>query len=63
MMIIEYTISINKFYCLSGIGEPPICMAVVVAFALREAIVAARLESRIPTTQWYQEGNCNTFSI
>ncbi|XP_050550274.1 uncharacterized protein LOC118267951 [Spodoptera frugiperda] len=37
------------------IGEPPICMAVVVAFALREAIVAARLESGIPTTQWYQE--------
>ncbi|KAJ8719321.1 hypothetical protein PYW08_011496 [Mythimna loreyi] len=37
------------------IGEPPICMAVVVAFAMREAIVAARLESGIPTTQWYQE--------
>ncbi|KAH9639155.1 hypothetical protein HF086_018223 [Spodoptera exigua] len=37
------------------IGEPPICMAVVVAFALREAIVAARLEAGIPTTQWYQE--------
>ncbi|XP_047028407.1 xanthine dehydrogenase-like [Helicoverpa zea] len=37
------------------IGEPPMCMSVVVAFALREAIVAARLESGIPTTQWYQE--------
>ncbi|KAJ8719322.1 hypothetical protein PYW08_011497 [Mythimna loreyi] len=37
------------------IGEPPICMAVVVAFAMREAIVAARLESGVPTTQWYQE--------
>nr|XP_049700113.1 uncharacterized protein LOC110380991 isoform X1 [Helicoverpa armigera] len=37
------------------IGEPPICMAVVVAFALREAITAARLESGIPTTQWFQE--------
>uniref|UniRef100_A0A2H1V630 SFRICE_013638 n=1 Tax=Spodoptera frugiperda TaxID=7108 RepID=A0A2H1V630_SPOFR len=37
------------------VGEPPICMAVVVAFALREAIVAARLESGIPTTQWFRE--------
>lgn len=32
-------------------------MAVVIALALREAIVAARLDSGIPTTEWYQEGN------
>ncbi|KAF9416490.1 hypothetical protein HW555_006157 [Spodoptera exigua] len=44
------------------IGEPPICMAVVVAFALREAIVAARLEAGIPTTQWYQEVGCEVSS-
>ncbi|KAJ8719954.1 hypothetical protein PYW07_011997 [Mythimna separata] len=37
------------------IGEPPMCMGVAVAFAMREAIVAARLESGVPTTQWYQE--------
>ncbi|CAB3227927.1 unnamed protein product [Arctia plantaginis] len=39
-----------------SIGEPPICMAVVIAFALREAVVAARLDAGIPTTQWYPEG-------
>ncbi|XP_022827043.1 xanthine dehydrogenase-like [Spodoptera litura] len=38
-----------------NIGEPPICMAVVVALALREAIVAARLESGIPSTKWFRE--------
>ncbi|KAJ2948179.1 hypothetical protein O0L34_g9987 [Tuta absoluta] len=33
-------------------GEPPMCMSVVVAFALREAFTAARLETGIPTTNW-----------
>ncbi|KAJ8719323.1 hypothetical protein PYW08_011498 [Mythimna loreyi] len=37
------------------IGEPPICMAVVVALALREAITAARVDSGIPKTQWFPE--------
>ncbi|KAJ8719329.1 hypothetical protein PYW08_011504 [Mythimna loreyi] len=36
-----------------GVGEPPSCLAVVVPFALREAIVHARQESGIPTTEWF----------
>ena len=55
--------AINKlhiFLWYTGIGEPPMCMSVAVALALREAIVAARLESGIPTTKWYQEGNDKT---
>nr|QIJ45705.1 aldehyde oxidase [Glyphodes pyloalis] len=35
-------------------GEPPICMSVVVPFAIREAITAARKDTGIPTTQWFQ---------
>ncbi|KAJ8719963.1 hypothetical protein PYW07_012006 [Mythimna separata] len=35
-----------------GTGEPATCATVVVAFAIREAIVQARQESGIPTTQW-----------
>ncbi|XP_052737986.1 uncharacterized protein LOC112054963 isoform X1 [Bicyclus anynana] len=35
-------------------GEPATCMGISVAFALREAISLARLESGIPTTQWFQ---------
>ncbi|XP_069360142.1 uncharacterized protein [Maniola hyperantus] len=35
-------------------GEPATCMGIVIAFALREAISLARLESGIPTTQWFQ---------
>ncbi|KAI5646512.1 molybdopterin-binding domain of aldehyde dehydrogenase domain-containing protein [Phthorimaea operculella] len=33
-------------------GEPPMCMSVVVAFALREAFTAARVETGIPATNW-----------
>ncbi|KAJ2948180.1 hypothetical protein O0L34_g9988 [Tuta absoluta] len=33
-------------------GEPPMCMSVVVTFALRDAFTAARLETGIPTTNW-----------
>ncbi|KAJ8719962.1 hypothetical protein PYW07_012005 [Mythimna separata] len=36
-----------------GVGEPPSCLAVAVPFALREAIVHARQESGIPTTEWF----------
>ncbi|CAG4933330.1 unnamed protein product [Parnassius apollo] len=35
-------------------GEPATCMAVVVPLAIREAISSARLESGIPTTQWFE---------
>ncbi|XP_023950417.2 uncharacterized protein LOC112054759 [Bicyclus anynana] len=37
-----------------GTGEPATCMGIVVSFALRAAIAAMRLESCIPTTQWFQ---------
>lgn len=47
---------INKYnnftLTFTAIGELPICMAVVIAFALREAIVAARHDAGIPTSQW-----------
>ncbi|XP_045773781.1 xanthine dehydrogenase 1-like [Maniola jurtina] len=36
-----------------GTGEPATCMGIVVAFALRAAIAALRLESGIPKTQWF----------
>ncbi|KAJ8719327.1 hypothetical protein PYW08_011502 [Mythimna loreyi] len=36
-----------------GLGEPPVCLAVVVPFAIREAIVAARKECGIPSTEWF----------
>ncbi|KAJ8719328.1 hypothetical protein PYW08_011503 [Mythimna loreyi] len=36
-----------------AVGEPPICLTVVIAFALRDAIVQARQESGIPTTKWF----------
>ncbi|CAG4933320.1 unnamed protein product [Parnassius apollo] len=35
-------------------GEPATCMAIVIPFAIREAISHARLESGLPTTQWFQ---------
>ncbi|XP_063894693.1 xanthine dehydrogenase/oxidase [Helicoverpa armigera] len=45
-------------------GEPAMCSTVVVPFAIREAIVQARQESGIPTTQWYdQDGPCSTENI
>ncbi|XP_026318629.1 xanthine dehydrogenase 1-like [Hyposmocoma kahamanoa] len=34
-------------------GEPSVCMAIVIPFAIREAITAARLENGIPTTSWF----------
>ncbi|XP_041981242.1 xanthine dehydrogenase-like [Aricia agestis] len=35
-------------------GEPATCMGVAVAFALREAIVAARSEVGLPRNQWFE---------
>ncbi|CAG4933306.1 unnamed protein product [Parnassius apollo] len=35
-------------------GEPATCMAIVIPFAIREAISSARLESGLSTTQWFQ---------
>ncbi|XP_013192259.1 probable aldehyde oxidase gad-3 isoform X2 [Amyelois transitella] len=36
-----------------GVSEPPICMAISVAFALREAIAASREDSGFPRNQWF----------
>lgn len=47
---------INHFYSLAVTGEPSTCMAVAIPFAIREAITAARLESGIPTTSWFNIG-------
>ncbi|XP_046968166.1 xanthine dehydrogenase 1-like [Vanessa cardui] len=35
-------------------GEPATCMGIVISFAMRAAIAAAREESGIPKTQWFQ---------
>ncbi|CAH0677124.1 unnamed protein product [Chilo suppressalis] len=37
-----------------AIGEPPLCLSVVIPFAIREAIVSARLDSGIPTNKWFR---------
>ncbi|KAJ0176320.1 hypothetical protein K1T71_008494 [Dendrolimus kikuchii] len=45
-------------------GEPPMCMSVVIALAIREAIASARQESGIPSTNWFQiDGPYTTESI
>ncbi|CAG9788277.1 unnamed protein product [Diatraea saccharalis] len=49
--------SFNPFGTLGSKGEsvsePPICLAVSVVFALREAIAASREDSGYPKTQWF----------
>nr|XP_034832955.1 xanthine dehydrogenase-like [Maniola hyperantus] len=37
-----------------GVGEPGSCLGIVVPFAMKAAITAARLDSGIPATQWFQ---------
>ncbi|XP_013191578.1 uncharacterized protein LOC106135750 isoform X1 [Amyelois transitella] len=45
-------------------GEPPMCLSVVVALAIKEAIAAARRDSGIPTTEWFPiEGPFTTDKI
>ncbi|XP_059045056.1 uncharacterized protein LOC131840881 [Achroia grisella] len=36
-----------------GVSEPPMCLAICVAFALREAIAASRENSGRPRTEWF----------
>lgn len=38
-------------------------MGVVVALAMREAIVAARKESGIPSNKWFDIGNVYAFEV
>ncbi|XP_012545633.1 LOW QUALITY PROTEIN: uncharacterized protein LOC101738607 [Bombyx mori] len=46
--------STELFLGAKATGEPPMCLSIVIAFALREAIAEARRESGIPTTEWFQ---------
>ncbi|KAF9416485.1 hypothetical protein HW555_006152 [Spodoptera exigua] len=46
-----------------AVGEPPMCMSVVVALAIREAISEARKESGIPTTQWFNIDGPSTVEV
>ncbi|KAM3958764.1 uncharacterized protein ACR2FA_007169 [Aphomia sociella] len=47
--------SYNPFGVLGskGVSEPPICLSISVAFALREAMAASREDSGRPKTQWF----------
>ncbi|XP_075977357.1 xanthine dehydrogenase-like [Anticarsia gemmatalis] len=36
-----------------AVGEPPLCMSICVALAIREAISEARSDSGIPKSQWF----------
>lgn len=47
---------INNFNFLTVTGKSSISMAIVIPFAIREAFAAARLESEIPTTSWFDIG-------
>ncbi|KAH9639141.1 hypothetical protein HF086_018209 [Spodoptera exigua] len=66
----DFKVTLKNFYSndfilgSKGVGEPPSCLSVVVPFALREAIVHARQESGIPTTEWFDvEGPFSTEKI
>ncbi|KAI5643278.1 molybdopterin-binding domain of aldehyde dehydrogenase domain-containing protein [Phthorimaea operculella] len=45
--------STDQFFGAKATGEPPICLAVGITFALREAIAEARLEAGHPLNQWF----------
>lgn len=44
------------FFLISAVSEPPTCLAISVAFALREAIVSSREETGYPRTKWFNVG-------
>ncbi|CAG9122636.1 unnamed protein product [Plutella xylostella] len=41
-------------------GEPATCMAVCVAFAIRDALVASRADSTLPSTTWFNIDGAHT---
>ncbi|KAJ0176321.1 hypothetical protein K1T71_008495 [Dendrolimus kikuchii] len=43
----------NSIFGAKATGEPPICLSVVIALALREAISSAREETGISTSEWF----------
>ncbi|XP_031766920.2 aldehyde oxidase 1-like [Galleria mellonella] len=49
----------NKFFGAKATGEPPMCLSVVIPFAIREAIVSARSDCGLPSTAWFPvDGPC-----
>lgn len=55
-LCLSQTIKSNICYFLTAVGEPPICLAISVPFAIREAVSSARLETGIPTSCWFEIG-------
>ncbi|KAI8431845.1 hypothetical protein MSG28_004418 [Choristoneura fumiferana] len=43
-----------QYFGAKAIGEPPTCMSVAVPFAMREAIVAARLDAGLPANSGFR---------
>lgn len=41
---------------LPAVAEPPTCLAISVAFAIREAIVSSREETGYPRNKWFSVG-------
>ncbi|KPI90997.1 Xanthine dehydrogenase [Papilio xuthus] len=50
----EKSYSTNTYLGAKATGEPGTSLAVAIPLAMREAISAARLDSGIPTNQWFQ---------
>ncbi|XP_037293387.1 xanthine dehydrogenase 1 [Manduca sexta] len=49
----ENSYSFKELFGAKVTGEPPLCMAGVIPFAIREAITSARVNSGIPATEWF----------
>ncbi|XP_047533997.1 xanthine dehydrogenase/oxidase-like isoform X1 [Vanessa atalanta] len=49
----EKSYSYDAILGTKSTSEPPLCLSVVVPFAMREAIASARLESGIPSNKWF----------
>lgn len=47
------------FFCLTATGEPPLCMSIVVIFALRQALKSAREDAGI-FDNWFEMGAPST---
>lgn len=41
-------------------GEPAFCMAIVVIFALRNALTSARTDAGLPVDEWFHLGSACT---
>lgn len=46
------------FLNIPAVSEPPMCLAVVIQFAIREALAAARLDAGLSPKEWLQIGMC-----